>query len=1091
MISVPEATKNLLKKASTISTSAGAELEYNLNSMVEYISATTNPANIANPYSNAFKKLFPIDTIYKPFRPVSPGIKYLVHTSGFTDTPTDSFERPKAIEMGTKPRLYYPGPDMVYKYWLAPKNTNIDVSLEYFSNEAKTTVKSVPTNKIVARFETSHDTPTSWTISGVKEDNSVITASGSTLNSSGEAIIYFNGTTWSTTEPTTYTTTQKLKKISISAVNSNTGKFLGIIELSPRWVLPISSDIVSILINKETTSDESSIVPVGIITANYLNVTILKPPSPTKMIFEYDRTSTSIDSSKIYLFKNVLVKPYINIGDSSGLQKVPQGIFYINSWTLSEFGEASIDATDAAKILQDTMCPQLFVQNSPATSVIKRVLDSVGFSNYKINVTKDDGEVDVGSVPSFAYWWSDGDKTVWDVLQEICRDIQMNAFVDENNILNFYSRNVIYDKTIAPKWTFTSEEIKTAGVTDYAPNIISLSTKELFSANQVRVRYATAFSASNSQSSSPLWKSDTSFLGAGALAKPILDNSTTFELNPNTVNTARTDRIMDQFNGYVLINGEIIEYDGISYQYTPVGSSLPQEVVVKNQSDIWKYSVKAKPGYKHFQPLNKYHIKTRGALSTSKPASPHQPAPDSYINKVPNADPAKFNQYKITLATPAEGTSSNGVGSVRKVGNSDEYIKKGYLTISNPDFDKKTFNIVLKSFNSINLSKNYLSLGTRMFFDSQLNTQAQVGGLGFCLDSTGKNGYYLLIRTTAYAGLQKDIMIVKVKNNKLSVLADSQQVSTETLAGIYAGDPYVVDVLVRNEALTSGTSRNIITVFINGFKIRAIDSGSDSTNEWIPPVAFTKNVGMHCGQGVTYFEFLYAKSIDQEAYDSKSIKSTFQYNGVYSDDTLSMLYGDVIYNAGETPADDGGAIFEFGTTAREIKKTKISYDDRPSLPITFRTSLNKYVTLLAQKLQPFGAEGYVLNNTSTTVALDDSNNTSFYVLGNSIQRSGVIDYDTDQSTDSSNKESVIFDSSWIQSEEDAKSLAEWIKSTILNKGRSVNMTVFGNPIISAGDIVTINYPVLGMDTSSDKYVVTRCSLNYAEGLSTSISCRAI
>ena len=80
MISVSNTTKDLLKKGSLISTSAGATIEYNLNSMVEYIKATTTPADIANPYGPAFKKLFPIDTIYKPFRPLSPGIKYLVHT---------------------------------------------------------------------------------------------------------------------------------------------------------------------------------------------------------------------------------------------------------------------------------------------------------------------------------------------------------------------------------------------------------------------------------------------------------------------------------------------------------------------------------------------------------------------------------------------------------------------------------------------------------------------------------------------------------------------------------------------------------------------------------------------------------------------------------------------------------------------------------------------------------------------------------------------------------------------------------------------------------------------------------------------------
>lgn len=1082
MITVSNTTKDLLKKGYSVSTSAGASIEYNLNSMVEYITATSSA--LTNPYSNAFKKLFPIDTIYKPFRPLSPGIKYLINTTGNTDTPLNSFERPRDIDMGTKPRLYYPGPDMVYKYWLAPKNTNIDISLEYFSDEAKTTAKPVPANKIIARFEVNHDTPTSWTISGVKQDGSSISVTGTTLNSNGEAVIYYNGTSWSTTEPASYTTTQYLKKISLTAVNSNTGKLIGVIELSPRWVLNIDSDIVSMIVNKETSADQNSIVPVGIITANYLNISLMKPHSTSRSIVEYN-IKDSIDNTKIYLFKNSIIKPYINIGDGSTTEKTVQGVFYVNSWSLSEFGEASIEATDAAKILQDTLCPQLLVQDSPVTAIIKRVLDSVGFSNYKINVKKTNDVVDDNSIPSLTYWWSDGDKTVWDVLQELCRDIQMNAFVDESNVLNFYSRNLIYDKDISSKWTFTSEDILSGGSLSYAPNIISLSSKELFSANQVRVRYATAFVSTNEQSSSPLWKSSESFLGAGSLATDITDSSTIFQLNPNTINSARPDKVLDAFSGYVMINGEIIEYDGLWYQYVPASGGEPTRVLVKTQSDIWKYSALSKPGYKNFYPTGEYNIKTRGALSTSK--SNHNKSLDSYINKSGETDPNKFNLYNITLATPDTAKLKPGVGSLTTpASTTNETIAKSFLAISNLDKDKKTFDIAVKSFNSIDTSKNYVSFGTRMFFDSQLNTPEQVGGIGFCLDSTGKNGYYVLVRTTAFSGLQKDIMIVRVNNNKLTVLKDSQQTSTKTLSGVYAGSSYNIDVLVKKESL-----KNTITVFINGFKITAVDAGSDSVNDFIPPMSLTKNVGLHCGQGVAYFEYLYAKTIDEAAYKEKSLSQSFQYNGVYSNDTLSMLYGDLIYNNGEDSEDQSGSIFEFGTTAREIRKVKISYDDRPAIPIQFRTSMNKYATVLDQRLQPFTAETYVLNNTSTSVILDDSNYTSFYVLGNSIQRSGVIDYDTDQSSDSENKESVIFDSSWIQSEEDAKALAEWIKTNSLNKGRFIEMTVFGNPILSAGDIVTINYPILGITESSDKYIITRCSLEYAEGVSTSISCRAI
>jgi hypothetical protein len=102
MITVSNTTKNLIKRGSSIKTSASATMEYNLNSMVEYIKATTTPAEIVNAYSAAFKKLFPIDTIYKPFRPVSPGIKYLVYTKDASGNQTDSprqdlYENPRDV----------------------------------------------------------------------------------------------------------------------------------------------------------------------------------------------------------------------------------------------------------------------------------------------------------------------------------------------------------------------------------------------------------------------------------------------------------------------------------------------------------------------------------------------------------------------------------------------------------------------------------------------------------------------------------------------------------------------------------------------------------------------------------------------------------------------------------------------------------------------------------------------------------------------------------------------------------------------------------------------------------------------------------
>lgn len=1096
MITASTELKNLLKTQTSLSTSAGALVEYNLNSMVEYIKATSNGADHVN-FSKAFKKLFPIDTLYKPFRPLSPGIKYLIYTNNNTDTPADSYQSVKSLEMTNKPRLYYPGPDTAYKYWVGPKNSNIDVSLEYFSNEAKTTPKIIVSNKVVARFETGHDTPTSWTIKAVKDDNSEITlGTGTSLNSYGEAIVYYNGSAWSTTEPSSYSNTQSFKKISLQAVNSNTGKFLALVELSPRWVIDITQDIISFNITKETGDNYGSFLPVGKITSNYLSISINKFKQNEKNIVEYNRES-SIDNSKLYLFKNAIIKPYISIKKNTEYEKVYQGTYYMHSWNISEFGDAEVSALDSAKILQETLCPEVLIENGPITLAIRRILDAVGFSNYKIYVKKDSsGNIVDQSIPILSYWWTTSEETVWEALQTLCKDFQMNAFVDENNVLNFYTRDYIYSTEREIDWQFTSEPITSNGIT-ILPNIISFSSQEVASANEVRIRYAVPGVFSVQSAGSPLWESETYILGAGSLAEDLSLNSEYFNLETTTFDTTQTTKLLGGFNGYILLNNEIIEYDGIEYQYVPVNSitNTPVPVLIKSQSDIAKYENLSKKNTiteKYFMPTGRYKIKTRGAMSTEDAKMVHPKSSSSYINTTLNADPKKFNKFgPISFATsqdkgykPEAGTYKAPVNPMSKT------VTKSFLSLSNLDKDKTSFDVAIKSFDSINTSGSYFSFGTRMFFDSQFESPEQAAGISIFTDSQGDYGYYLILRSTAFAGLKKDLMLIKkwkVGNKTgVKVLKDSQDNSFSTLAGIYAGSAYNVDVLIKKE-----TGRNIITVFVNGFKMTAQDIMFESGNDDVNPVAVSQNIGVHCGQGVVYFEYLYANSISEDEYNNLSIRTGLDYKGVYSDDALSLLYGDLVYAAGETVNSKKGALVEFGSTAREIRKVKTVYAERPGVPNYVRTGNNKYATVLAQRIQPFSFEAYVLNNTSTSIPLHDGEFSSFYVNGSTIRKSSPIEYDTKTETDSNNVEPVILETTWIQSESDAKGLADWIKSTVLNKGRSIDLNVFGNPLVSPGDIISINYPLQGISESSGKYIITNVNTSYQEGVSTTLSCMAI
>lgn len=1089
MISASDSLKNLLKSSSSVTATAGALIEYNLNTMVEYIKAESSGAD--HSLSKAFKKLFPIDTIYKPFRPLEPGIKYLIYTNNNTDTPANSYQSVKTVGMSDKPRLYYPGPDTYYKYWVGPKDEDISISLEYFSDEEKTTAKNIVTNKVVARFETSHDTPVNWTIKGTKTDNTEVTLGSSTsLNSKGEAIVYYNGTAWSTTEPSIYTSTQAFKKVLLQATNSNTGKFLAVTELSPKWVVDVTQDLVSFNISKET--DQEGFLPVGTVTSNLLSMSLNKFKQNEKNIIEYNRSS-QIDNTKLYLFKNSIIRPYINIKDGSTDNKIYQGTFYMHSWQVSEFGQTEISALDSAKILQETLCPEVLVENGSISLIIKRILDSIGFSNYRINVkTNSNGEVVDESLPVISYWWTTSEETVWEAIQTICRDFQINAFVDDNNILNFYSRDYIYDSGRDVSWKFTSEPIVEGSIT-ILPNIISYNSEEQASANEVRIRYSVPSVYQGRDSAQPLWESETYMLGAGALSQDLGLTDDYFNLETTTFDTTQTNQLLGGFNGYVLLNNEIIEYDGIEYQYVPLNSTTdtPIPVIIKSDSDIAKYINLSKRNTltkQYFTATGRYKVKSRGALSTE--SATHKKSPSSYINTVPGADSNKFNLYKIDITTAQDKGYKPGEGSFKApVNPMSKAVSKAFLSLSNLDKDKRTFDVATKEFNSIDNTKSYFAFGTRMFFDSQFESPEQAGGMAIFTDPQGKYGYYLILRSTAFAGLKKDLMLVKQykvgSETKIKILKDSQDNSFSTLAGIYAGSAYNMDVVIKKE-----TGKNTITVFINGFKMIAQDVMFESGENEINPISPTKNLGIHCGQGVVYFEYIYGKDISEEEYKTLSNRSGLNYTGVYSDDSLSLLHGDLIYAAGETVDSRKGSLIEFGSTAREIRKVKTVFSDRPAIPNYVRTGNNKYATVLAQRIQPFSFESYVLNNTSTSVPLHDGEFASFYVNGSRISRSSPIDYDTKSDTDSNNIEPLILNTSWIQSESDAKNLADWIKSTVLNKGRRIEMQVFGNPLISPGDIVTINYPLQGV-SNTIKYIVIRVDLKFEEGVFTTVSCKAI
>ena len=435
---------------------------------------------------------------------------------------------------------------------------------------------------------------------------------------------------------------------------------------------------------------------------------------------------------------------------------------------------------------------------------------------------------------------------------------------------------------------------------------------------------------------------------------------------------------------------------------------------------------------------------------------------------------------------------------------------KSYMTLTNDDTSSKSYSLVYRDFNSITLPTNTItyqtnpygitmpvnsssikcySFGTVMFMDSNVDKPSQGGGLGFFVSGKGSDGYYIFVESTSLSASEdhKSIRIVKIIGGKVTVLKDTQSNATNTLEGIYGGKAYTIDVKVKVDGV------NIeIVAYINGFKITTTDKTDLLANIPSKTPAPSKTVALMCSKGVVKFDYVYGTNIETKQYDDSNYVLNF-YQGQFSNDLLNTSFGDLTYyanNSTDVINSKKDAVDEFGTVIREIVKKSIRFDSRPSYPVSWTTGSNKLAQILGSKVNNFGAEAYVLNNSSSTIPLSDSNLASFYIYGNTLGQSGTIEYATEELADYVVKEPVIFQSQWLQNLSDVKSLAEWIKTKVINRGKVISLTVFGNPLIAVGDIITVKYLYQGL-AGTEKFIVTSVQQSFNQGLETSITCRTL
>ena len=442
----------------------------------------------------------------------------------------------------------------------------------------------------------------------------------------------------------------------------------------------------------------------------------------------------------------------------------------------------------------------------------------------------------------------------------------------------------------------------------------------------------------------------------------------------------------------------------------------------------------------------------------------------------------------------------------------DFKVSKSYLqlAVTAAQYKNKKSAVFYRNFDSLTIpttksvsstggnsyNTGYFSFGTSLIMKDTLENTLHAGGVGFFLNESATSGYYIIMESTSSASAILDKKSVRIEKWIGSSKIPLKEVGTRTestIEGIFGGRTYNVDVKVKidNQSVT-------ITAFINGYGITVTDTTYKINNKVeikstiLPP---SKKMGLVCTRGEVAFDYGYANTLSPEQYKDR-ISELNIYQGQFNNDLINTSYGDLIYMAqydeDEIPSGNkkSTAVDEFGTVVREIITRDVSFNKRPAYPTMWSTGINPFVKILGSKISNFGSKIFVMNNTSQTIPLSNGAEASFLLLGNSLGNSGELEYSTDELNDYVNKEPAVFISSWLQHESDVKSLANWIKSNVVNKGKIIDMKIFGNPLISVGDIVSIKNTYQGL-SGDENFIVTEVKHSFSEGLETSITCRTL
>jgi hypothetical protein len=638
-------------------------------------------------------------------------------------------------------------------------------------------------------------------------------------------------------------------------------------------------------------------------------------------------------------------------------------------------------------------------------------------------------------------------------MQQVARAMQGAFYFDEFEVLQYQSRRRLFKQNVDL-------------AVDYNPtsplrsNLISFNKEWEVEANHVRVNYTpmAPMMARGMKKESILWEPENSVvLHSDSLETDIDDESLWVRVSPSTVRTM-------PYKGLINIQGELIRYNGKEYRYRTGSTTATVNV---NSTDERRKIDEDNPSslriHNHF--TGRLRITERGVEESRQR--------DHAVGLQ-----GAWSDYRYQPGWAGNGSTTRGSRLIRG---------SGRLRLTT---GRKVPLGRWHTFLRGSSTDRYYVYGTTLRFPRH---QGRHGIAGLCFGmQNSHNGYFVEIAHNEWVDKTKSRLTREVHVYRMNAdgtrtfFPDTKEGRKGFSLNVVSGQDYQIEVM---------QNRPYVSVYINGALItRFKDSAPLFRGSW---GLFTR------GSTVAHFDYIFAytpyapgtNTVAEETLQDRidgAFYSQFVKHRILlgedtrreNDDRTVMVYD------------------EFGPQVHEVRDFSVEFKEAPAISQRLWMTNDSRAMLLDWSGSAYGAKFRVANASRGLAVLQGDDPTLFgadrtvaqrlIILGQLVQPGQKQRSETAENTAQQRKRGKVevdFENPWIQTQDMADDIVEFIEEHWSQPTDFGTMELFAQPQLQVGDLLTLRWPQRDMAADTHRYFVTGITIGFDQGVTQSLTLR--